>query len=131
MFARSATPSTIASRSRAGATALGYVPRRTTATVLPTIVRDPFETYCDCARQSYARGLPRYGKQALHNDLACGVFARGFLRLHGDDCRRDLLVAFIYQGRGLRLALIGRSRFGTAARRWARGGHDLPLPIPG
>src|SRR4029453_10092318 len=86
-----------------------------TDTVLYAIVRDHLETFLDHARQNYARGLPRYVEQAFLASLTGGVFAHGFLRLHCDDCRRDLLVAFSCQGRGICPSCAGRRMANTAA----------------
>lgn len=93
--------STHAVRRRADEATFGYLPHRPTDTVLHALVRDHLESFLDHARQNHARGLPRYVEQAFRDYLTCGVFAHGFLRLHCDHCRRDLLVAFSCQGRGL------------------------------
>jgi hypothetical protein len=105
---------THAVRLRADA-ASDYLPRRPTETVLHALVRDHLEPFLDHAQQNYARGLPRYVEQAFRDYLTCGVFAHGFLRLHCDDCRRDLLVAFSCQGRGLCPSCAGRRMANTAA----------------
>lgn len=89
--------STHAVRRRAYA-ASDYLPRRPTETVLHAPVRDHLEPFLDHAQLNYARGLPRYVEQAFRDYLTCGVFAHGFQRLHCDDGRRDLLVAFSFQG---------------------------------
>ena len=60
MFAGSAATSTITRRWRARGTATSDVPRRPTEAVLYALVRDYLESFLDHARQSYARGLPRY-----------------------------------------------------------------------
>src|SRR5512132_3739382 len=100
MFAGSAsTASMHAVRRRDREAASDYVSRHPTETVLYALVRDHLESFLDHARQNYARGLPHYVEQAFRGYLTCGVFAHGFLRLHCDHCRRDLLVAFSCQGR--------------------------------
>jgi hypothetical protein len=115
MLAGSASPaSTHAVRRHAGGTASTYVPRRPTETVLYALVRDHLESFLEHARQSYARGLPHYVEQAFREYLTCGVFAHGFLRLHCDHCRRDLLVAFSCQGRGLCPSCASRRMANTA-----------------
>ena len=92
-----------------------YVSRHPTETVLYALVRDHLESFLDHARQNYARGLPHYVDQAFRGYLTCGVFAHGFLRLHCDHCRRDLLVAFSCQGRGICPSCAGRRMANTAA----------------
>jgi hypothetical protein len=85
-----------------------YASRRPTETILYAVVRDHLEAFLAHARESYERGLPRYVEQAFRAYLTCGVFAHGFLRLHCDACRRDLLVAFTCQGRGICPSCAGR-----------------------
>ena len=92
-----------------------YAPRRPTETVLYAIVHDHLEAFLAHARESYERALPRYVEQAFRAYLTCGVFAHGFLRLHGDACHRDLLVAFTCQGRGVCPSCAGRRMANTAA----------------
>jgi len=69
--------------------------------VLYAIVRDHLEAFLAHARETYDRGLPHYVEQAFRSYLKCGIFAHGFLRLHCDDCGRNLLVAFSCKGRGI------------------------------
>src|SRR5687768_18504207 len=73
---------------------------------------------------------------AVARYLDCGIFDHGFARLHGGGCRRDVLVAFTWKGRGLcpstRSGCSRCSRGGTAgspsttrwwsSRRSRRGG---------
>ena len=47
--------------------------------------------------------------------LTCGVFAHGFVRLHCDCCRRDLLVAFVCKGRGIYPSCSARRMCNSAA----------------
>jgi hypothetical protein len=51
------------------------------------------------SRTATASGRSRTGSTRAF--LKCGIFAHGFLRLHGGDCGRDLLVAFSCKGRGI------------------------------
>jgi hypothetical protein len=78
-----------------------YVPRRPAATVLYGIVRDHLETFLDHTRTHYDKPLPRYVEAELRGYLECGDYGRGFLRLHCDACRQDVLVPFSCKGRGL------------------------------
>src|SRR5215468_9256829 len=104
-----------------------YAPRRPTETVLYAIVRDHLEAFLEHARESYERGLPRYVEQAFRAYLTCGVFAHGFLRLHCDTCRRDLLVAFTCQGRGVCPSCAGRRMANAAAHHVDRILPAVPL----
>jgi hypothetical protein len=94
--------------SRAAAAVPDRVPRRPTETALYAIVRDHLEGFLSHAREAYDRSLPPYVEQAFRAYLECGVFAHGFMRFHCDGCRRDLLVAFSCQGRGVCPSCAGR-----------------------
>ncbi len=83
--------------------------------ILYGLVRDHLDAFLDHARESYARGLPHYVEQAFRAYLRCGIFAHGFLRLHCDDCRPDLLVAFSCKGRGICPSCSARRMCNTAA----------------
>jgi hypothetical protein len=116
MFAGSAsTASMHAVRRRDREAASDDVSRHPTETVLYALVRDHLESFLDHAWQNYARGLPHYVEQAFRDYLTCGVFTHGFLRLHCDHCRRDLLAAFSCEGRGICPSCAGRRMANTAA----------------
>ena len=97
-----------------GSPLLDYAPRRLTETILCTLVCDHLDAFLAHARESYERALPRYVEQAFRAYLTCGVFAHGFLRLHGGACHHDLLVAFTRQGRSVCPSCAGR-RMANAA----------------
>jgi hypothetical protein len=77
-------------KERSGNAAPECAARRPTETALYGIVRDHLESFLAHARETYDRSLPHYVEQAFRSYLECGVFAHGFMRLHCDDCRRDL-----------------------------------------
>ncbi len=108
MFAASAATSTIARRPRAGGprqATFRAVRRRQFSTLSfattssPSSITPSRITRVDCLATSSRR---------FRDYLMCGVCAHGFLRLHCDDCRRDLLVAFSCQGRGICPSSAGR-----------------------
>jgi hypothetical protein len=104
-----------------------YAARRPTETVLYGIVRDHLETFLAHARETYDRGLPKYVEHAFRAYLECGVFAHGFIRFHCDGCRRDLLVAFSCQGRGVCPSCAARRMANSAAHHVDRILPAVPL----
>jgi hypothetical protein len=59
---------------------------------------EPFLAKAACA--SDGTGLPSFVQRELRGYLACGVLARGLIRLHCDHCHRDDVVALSCKGRG-------------------------------
>ena len=61
--------------------------------MLYQVVADELETFL--ARQrDRDRPVPRFVEEEFRAFLDCGILARGFLRLHCQDCGRDRLLAF-------------------------------------
>lgn len=104
-----------------------YTARRPAETILYAIVRDHIEAFLAHARENYECSLPRYVEQAFRVYLTCGVFAHKFMRLHCDACRRDLLVAFACQGRGICPSCAGRRMANSAAHHVDRILPAVPL----
>jgi hypothetical protein len=57
-----------------------YQPRRAEESVLYGIVQEHLATFLAHVREQYEAPLPRYVEDAFRSFLACGVFARGFIR---------------------------------------------------
>jgi len=91
------------------------VPRTPQDTVLHRLIREHYATFVAHAEATYTAPLPRYVKDAFERYLACGDFSQGFVRLHCDGCRRDVLVAFSCKNRGLCPSCSARRMCNTAA----------------
>jgi hypothetical protein len=113
-----------------------YQRRRPEQTPLYRLVRAHYETFAAEVEAS-GNGLPRFVKEEFDAYLACGILAKGFLRLTCDTCARDTLVAFSCKRRGICPACGTRRMAETAAylvdniiprvpvRQWV-----LSFPIP-
>jgi len=99
---------------RSSETSCSYIPHRPEETLLHRVVRDQIETFLARARER-EHPVPRFVERELRAYLACGVLARGFLRLHCDACGRDRLLAFSCKNRGLCPSCGGRRMADTAA----------------
>jgi hypothetical protein len=73
-----------------------YARRRPDKTVLYQVVREHAETLFAQARDRSAGGYgyPAHVEKEFRRYIECGIFGRGFLRLHCAGCGRDELVAF-------------------------------------
>jgi hypothetical protein len=47
-----------------------------------------------------AKGLPASVQREFYDYLQCGILAYGFLRLEGDSCQKEILLAFSCKRRG-------------------------------
>lgn len=54
------------------------------------------------------RSLPRWVRREFERYLDCGILAKGFVRVHCDTCRQDMLVAFSCKGRAVCPSCAGR-----------------------
>jgi hypothetical protein len=91
-----------------------YLPRKPHETVLYRLVKEHGDEFLEHARQSYEGPLPRYVEKELRSYMRCGDFARGFVHLECRDCKRELLVAFSCQNRGLCPSCAGRRMTNTS-----------------
>ena len=82
--------------------------------MLYQVAAQHLETFLARAEQR-DRPVPRFVVRELRGFLDCGVLARGFLRVHCDDCGRDRLVAFSCKARGVCPSCGGRRMADTAA----------------
>lgn len=103
------------------------VRRRPDKTVLHRVVREYLETLVaeSAARSATGRGHPAQVKVVSRRYLACGILAKGCLRVHCDACQQDEVVAFGYKGRGLCPSCIVRRISDLSARL-----IDERLPYP-
>ncbi len=70
-----------------------YIPRNPEKTVPYNVVAGYLVTFLD-RQQERDRVVPRFVQQELRAFLDCGVLARGFLRVHCDDCGLDRVVPY-------------------------------------
>src|SRR5207245_9765163 len=78
-----------------------YVPHDPSQTILYRVVADHLETFLTSLdADPAAKGLPAYVQRELYDYVQCGVLAHGLLRLGGDTCQHELLLAFSCKGRG-------------------------------
>ena len=80
-------------------TASVYRPRDPAESVLYRVVSGHLETFLE-RQQRRDRLVPRFVERELRSFLECGILARGFLRVHCDDCGEDRVVPFSCKGRG-------------------------------
>ncbi len=92
--------------------------------VLQRVVREHPETFLrEAARRAEGAGLPAFVEQEFRDFLACGVLARGFVRLRCDDCAFERLVP----SRTRRLRVVQVDVFTDKAGRWPTGHFLRPL----
>ena len=77
---------------------VGYRPRNPETTVLYQVVAEQLETFL-ARQQERDRPVPRFVEREFRAFLDCGILARGFLRLHCQDCGQDRLLAFSCKAR--------------------------------
>jgi uncharacterized Zn finger protein (UPF0148 family) len=94
--------------------------------LLHEVVREQLETFLAGGRE---QGVPvaRFVERELRAYLACGVLARGFVRVHCDACGHDRLVAFSCKGRGFCPSCGGRRMADTAAHLVERVLPEVPV----
>ena len=91
-----------------------YRPRNPETTVLYQVVAEQLETFLS-RQQKRDRPVPRFVEEEFRSFLDCGILARGFLRLHCQDCGQDRLLAFSCKGRVWCPSCGGRRMSDTAA----------------
>ncbi len=91
-----------------------YRPRNPEDNPLYGVVSRHLETYLARQRER-ERPVPRFVEREMRAFLDCGVLARGFLRVHCDDCGKDRVVPFSCKGRSLCSSCCGRRMAETAA----------------
>src|SRR5262249_16253268 len=91
-------------------------PHDPSQTLLYRVVADHLETFlAPLHADPDASGLPAYVEREFFDYLQCGVLAHGFLRLGGDTCHHELLLAFSCKRRGFCPSCAGRRMAQTAA----------------
>src|SRR5207244_396452 len=83
-------------------------------TVLYQVIAEQLETFL-AAQQERDRPVPRFVEKEFRAFLDCGILARGFLRLHCQDCGQDRLLAFSCKARVWCPSCCGRRMADTAA----------------
>ena len=84
-------------------------------TLLHEVVREQLESFLSRAREQGAP-VARFVERELRAYLDCGLLARGFIRVHCDDCSHDRPIAISCMGRGFCPSCGGRRMADTAAR---------------
>src|SRR6201981_461304 len=101
-----------------------YAPRDPSRTILYKVIADHLETFlASLDADSDATGLPAYVQREFYDYLQCGILAHGFLRLGGDTCHHEVLLAFSCKRRGFCPSCAGRRMAQTA-------GHLVEQVIP-
>lgn len=103
-----------------------YARRRPEEIVLYRVVQAELETFLARA-QARERPVPRFVERELRGFLRCGILARGFVRVHCDECGLDRVVAFSCKGRGLCPSCGGRRMADTAAHLVDRVLPEVPV----
>ena len=93
---------------------VAYRPREPERTVLYQVVAEELETFL-ARQQERDRPVPGFVEEEFRAFLDCGILARGFLRLHCQDCGRDRLLALSCKGRVWCPSCAGRRMADTAA----------------
>ena len=104
-----------------------YVPRRPHETTLYRVVQEHLATFLASAEQTHAAPLPRYVVDAFERYIACGDFARGFLRCRCDGCGHEVLVAFSCKARGVCPSCAARRMCNEAAHLVDRVLPNVPV----
>jgi len=107
-------------------TASVYRPRNPAESVLYSVVSGHLETFLE-RQQRRDRLVPRFVERELRSFLECGILARGFLRVHCDDCGEDRVVPFSCKGRGFCNSCGGRRMADTAAHLVDRVFPEVPV----
>ncbi len=93
---------------------VAYRPRNPEENPLYGVVAGHLETFL--ARQhERGRSIPGFVEREFREFLDCGVLARGFIRVHCDECGLDRLVPFSCKKRGFCSSCGGRRMSDTAA----------------
>src|SRR3990172_8151 len=91
-----------------------YSPRNPEKSIIYCVLAEHLETFL-AGQQRRDRPVSRFVECELRSFLDCGVLARGFLRVHCDDCGQDRVVAFSCKTRGICASCGGRRMADTAA----------------
>src|SRR5437870_791524 len=91
-----------------------YVPRNPETTVLYQVIAQELETFLR-RQQERDRPVPHFGEEEFRSFLACGVLARGFLRLRCQTCGHDRVLPFSCKRRIWCPSCAGRRMADTAA----------------
>lgn len=91
-----------------------YTPRDPATSLLYRVVAEQLETFLT-RQQERDRPVPRFVEKEFRAFLDCGILARGFLRLHCQDCGQDRLLAFSCKARVWCPSCGGRRMSDTAA----------------
>ncbi len=91
-----------------------YTERHPEKSVLHQVITKNMSTVFQ-RKEERTRYLPKYVREEFESFIDCGIFAKGFLRLSCDSCKREKLVAFSCKKRGLCPSCGGRRMCDTAA----------------
>jgi hypothetical protein len=93
-----------------------YEPRDPSRTVLYNMSAEHLETFLASFHDDPdAKGLPAYVGREFYDYLQCGILAYGFLRVGGDTCPQETLLAFSCKRRAFCPSCAGRRMAQTAA----------------
>ena len=76
-----------------------YVRHKPEKSLLYKTVQENLLTFLDHA-QANGSNFPNFVEEEFFKYLDCGILAKGFIRVHCDDCNHDLTVAFSCKKRG-------------------------------
>jgi hypothetical protein len=86
---------------RGGAAGASYERGRPEQSVLYQVLQNHLATFLQTATaHDDTTSVPKFVEKELRGLLDCGVLARGLIRLHCDDCKRDHVVGLSCKGRG-------------------------------
>jgi len=91
-----------------------YRRRQPEKTVLYRVLQKHLATFIAQAEEQ-GRTIPYFVRRELESFLDCGILAKGFVRVHCDNCGKDHLVALSCKGRGFCSSCGGRRMTETAA----------------
>ena len=91
-----------------------YTERHPEKSVLHQVITKNMSTVFQ-RMEERSRYLPKYVREEFESFIDCGIFAKGFLRLSCDSCKKEKLVAFSCKKRGLCPSCGGRRMCDTAA----------------
>jgi ribosomal protein S27E len=103
-----------------------YCPRNPAESVLYGVVAGQLETFL-ARQQQRDRLVPSFVESELRAFLDCGIPARGFLRVHCDDCGQDRIVPYSCKRRGFCSSCGGRRMADTAAHLVDRVFPEVPI----
>ena len=78
-----------------------YEPRDPSRTVLYKVIAAHLETFlASLDADPAAKGMPAYVQREFYAYVPCGILAHGFLRLGGETCKQEVLLACSGKRRG-------------------------------